>query len=44
VERAKSGDEYALVEGRVSSYPIVPEDWPEVAYAELFARAIAFLS
>jgi hypothetical protein len=44
MKRSTPGDGYELVEGRVSSYPVVPEDWPEVAYAALLARAIAFLS
>jgi hypothetical protein len=42
VEQARSGGEYDLVEARVSSYPAVPEDWPELAHAELLARATAF--
>ena len=44
VERAVPDESYALVEARVSSEGAVPEDWPEVTYAELLARAIAFLS
>jgi hypothetical protein len=43
VERA-TGGEYALVEARTSSFPAVPEGWPEVAQDELFTRAIALLS
>lgn len=43
VEQAKPGDQYALLMAHVTSYP-VPEDWPEVTYADLLARAIAFLT
>lgn len=44
VKRGEPADEYALLEARVSSFPSVPEDWPEVAYADLLARAISFLN
>ena len=46
VQRAKSGGEYAIVEAisATSEATSIPDDWPDVPYAELVARAVAFLS
>jgi hypothetical protein len=46
VQRAKSGGEFSLVEAisATSEATSIPDDWPDVPYAELVARAIAFLS
>jgi hypothetical protein len=43
VQRIDPG-EFSLLSAIVASKPAVPDHWPEVAYSELLATAIAFLS
>jgi hypothetical protein len=42
----RPGEEYSIVEAisATSEATSIPDDWPDVPYAELVARAIAFLS
>ena len=45
VQREKSGGEYAIVAAisATSEATSIPDEWPDVPYAQLVARAVAFL-